>query len=195
MSNRRTGLLIVDIQAVTLSNCRTMPSEELLHAAATLLAAFRERGLPIWHVVSTGIPRGRTSYSEGTRTWTEEQAVIAPEVAPETGEPVVRRAAWSAFAGTRLAAQLVDADVETVVIAGLATPFGIESTARGAYDEGFSVIVVSDAVAGPDPQAHEHTLTRVVPALGRALTVATVLADPARNENENEDDNENKDER
>ncbi|MEV7692256.1 isochorismatase family cysteine hydrolase [Microbacterium sp. NPDC089189] len=174
----RTALLVVDLQAVTLSNARTLPADELIAAVSSLLAAFRGWGLPVWHAVSTGTPGGRTSYSTGSRVWDDAQAAVVPHVAPLEGEPIVRRAAWSAFAGTDLARRLRDAGVETLVIVGLATPFGIESTARSAYDLGFSVIVPSDAVAGPDPVAHEATLARTIPLLGRTTTVAALLAAP-----------------
>lgn len=176
MLDDRTALLVVDLQAITLGNARTRPPQELLAEVASLIAVFRARGLPLWHVATTGIPRGTTNYSQGARAWTAEQAAIAPDVAPMAGEPIVRRAAWSAFANTDLAAQLDDAGVETVVIVGLATPFGIESTARSAYDLGYSVIVPTDAVAAPDPAAHEWTLTRVIPLLGRTVTVAELIS-------------------
>jgi len=172
----RTALLVVDLQTITLGNARTRAPEELLAEVASLIAAFRARELPVWHAATTGLPRGVTQYSQGARAWTAEQAAIAPEVAPAEGEPVVRRAGWSAFAGTDLAAQLSEADVATVVIVGLATPFGIESTARSAYDLGFSVVVPTDAVAGPDPAAHEWTLTRVIPLLGRTTTAAELIS-------------------
>lgn len=172
----RPALLVVDLQAVTLGNARTTTPDELLARVSTLLARFRDDGLPVVHIVSTGTPPGRTSYSVGARTWTDEQAEIAEPVRPVGGEPVLRRAAWSGFAATDLDVRLRGLGVESVVIAGLATPFGIESTARDAYDLGYSVAVVSDAVAGPDVAGHDWTLQRVVPALGRVLTTAEVAA-------------------
>jgi nicotinamidase-related amidase len=170
-----TALIVVDLQAVTLGNARTVEAPVLLARVAQLLAGFRAVGALVVHAVSTGTPAGRTSYGTG-RSWTSEQTEIAGPVRPTDAEPVVRRSAWSAFAGTGLAELLRSRDIRTVVIVGLATPFGIESTARDAYDAGFSVLVPVDAVAGPDPAGHAWTLERVVPLLGRTTTTADVLA-------------------
>jgi hypothetical protein len=75
------------------------------------------------------------------------------------GDLEVTRGGWSAFAGTGLAEQLRARDVRQVVLVGVATTFGVESTARDAYDAGFSVLVVSDAVT--DRSAADHDLALI----------------------------------
>lgn len=167
-----SGLLLVDLQTITLSNARTLPANELLANVGELLAHYRAAKLPVWHAASTGMPVGRTAHSSGGRTWPVEATAFAESVTPREGEHVVSRAAWSAFAGTDLAASLRARGIEELIIVGLATSFGIESTARDAYDLGFSVVIPRDAVSGPDPEAHNWTLTRVIPLLGTVTTVA-----------------------
>lgn len=88
---------------------------------------------------------------------------------------MLRRAGWSAFASTDLEARLRETSTREVIIVGLATTYGVESTARAAADLGFDVIVVADAVSDPDPVGHERTLTRVLPALGRVATTQDIL--------------------
>ncbi|MEP6479388.1 MAG: isochorismatase family cysteine hydrolase [Rhodoglobus sp.] len=160
------ALLVIDLQALPLGNSKTMPADQLLRSVAALIGAFRDAGLPVVYAVSTGTPVGRTSSAESGRNWSTEQAYIAPEVKPLETEIVVRRAAWSAFAGTGLAELLRDLNVTTTVVVGLATPFGIESTAHDAYDAGFTVVVPTDAIAAPELTAHEWTINRVIPLLG-----------------------------
>jgi nicotinamidase-related amidase len=169
------ALIVVDLQALTLGNAKTMPADDLLANVATLIAAFREANHPVIFAVSTGTPAGCTSYSETGRTWPAELTEIPAAVAPLDGETVVRRAAWSAFAGTNLSALLTESGVTTTVIVGLATPFGIESTARDAYDAGFTVIVPTDAIAAPDDAAHEWTISRVIPMLGTTTVIAGLV--------------------
>lgn len=53
----------------------------------------------------------------------------------------------------------------------MATGYGVESTVRAAYDIGLSVVVPTDAVSDPDPDAHERTLKYTFPLL--ALTTLT----------------------
>jgi len=63
-----------------------------------------------------------------------------------------------------------------VVLTGVATSFGIESSARQAYDLGYNVAIVVDAVTDPNPQAHEESVTRLFPTLGQTGTSAELLA-------------------
>jgi nicotinamidase-related amidase len=169
------ALIVVDLQAVTLGNAKTLTPEVLLSNVATLIETFRKAGFPVVYAASTGTPAGRTSYAETGRAWTTQQAEIAPEVAPAGDDSVLYRAAWSAFAGTELTDILSQRNITTTVIVGMATPFGIESTARDAYDAGFSVIIPTDAIAAPDATAHEWTLTRVIPMLGTTTLVADLV--------------------
>ena len=177
------ALIVVDLQAVTLGNAKTITPDTLLSKVATLIAAFRSAGLPVVFAASTGTPPGRTGFAETGRALTEEQAEIAPDVLPVGDELVVRRPAWSAFAGTELLDALRQNNVTTTVIVGMATPFGIESTARDAYDAGFSVVIPTDAIAAPDATAHEWTITRVFPMLG-ATTLVAELVDAIHREEE-----------
>ena len=82
---------------------------------------------------------------------------------------------WSSFAGTDLDRTLRDRGVTQVVVVGLATTSGVESTARQAYDLGFHVLVVGDAINNPDAQEHEHSVTRVFSTLGQVCTTDEVM--------------------
>jgi nicotinamidase-related amidase len=66
--------------------------------------------------------------------------------------------------------------VTQVVIAGVATSYGIESTARDAYDRGYHVTIAADAITDQTPEGHRHSLDRVLPALGETGTIAEIIA-------------------
>jgi nicotinamidase-related amidase len=99
-----------------------------------------------------------------------------PEIVPADGDTVVSRRAWSVFAGTGLAGTLAAAGVTQVVIVGLATSFGVESSARDAYDAGFNVAVAVDAISDMRAEAHENSVTRIFPILGETATAAEIVA-------------------
>ena len=63
-----------------------------------------------------------------------------------------------------------------VVIARVATSYGIESTARDAYDRGYHVTIAADAITDPTPEGHQRGLERVFPALGQVGTTAEIIA-------------------
>lgn len=165
-----TALIVVDLQASTLQSPFVHPSDEVVAATASLVAAFHDHDATVAYAVSTGTPPGRNAYGSERRVFPEEARALAPELKVGVADLRVERAALSAFSGTDLADQLHERGATTVVIAGVATSFGVESTARHAYDLGFNVIVATDAVTDLRIETHRHVLTAVVPAIGRVAT-------------------------
>ena len=53
---------------------------------------------------------------------------------------------------------LRNAGIITVVFTGIATEFGIESSARDAFNRGFYPVVVSDCVSSPSKDGHDRSL-------------------------------------
>lgn len=86
------------------------------------------------------------------------------------------RQGWDAFHGTGLDALLRERGVTQVVLAGLATGFGVESTARSAHDLGYHVVLVTDAMTDPGAERHEAAVRGLFPALGETTTTAQLLA-------------------
>jgi nicotinamidase-related amidase len=66
--------------------------------------------------------------------------------------------------------------VTQVVLTGIATSIGVESTARNAHDHGYHVALVVDAMTDMDPTAHQHSVERIFPRLGETTTTAEVLS-------------------
>ena len=83
---------------------------------------------------------------------------------------------WGAFTETGLEARLRDRGITQVVIAGVATSIGVESTARQAHELGFNVTLALDAMTDRDPDAHDNSVTRIFPRLGETGTTAQLLA-------------------
>ncbi|MET0860021.1 MAG: isochorismatase family protein, partial [Microbacterium sp.] len=66
--------------------------------------------------------------------------------------------------------------VTQVVLAGVATSFGVESTARGAYDLGYNVVVATDAITDLRMESHDASVTRVFPVLALTGSTAEIIA-------------------
>jgi len=171
-----TALIVVDLQAGTVRNPTVHPIDGVVANAVELIGAFRRHGLPIVIATVDGTPAGRSDYGGGASAWPVEMTELIAEVVPEPRDIVVTRRAWSVFAGTELSERLAAAGVTQVVIVGLATSFGVESTARDAYDAGYSVAVVVDAISDMRAEAHENSVTRIFPILGETATTAQTVA-------------------
>ena len=173
----RTALVVVDLQKGTIgSHPMAHPAENVIGRAAQLAAAFRQRGLPVVLVRHAGNPAGRTRYGQGGGDWPPELTELMPGLGAEPGDLRVTKHSWSAFATTSLDATLRALGVTQVVIAGVATSFGVESTARDAYDRGYHVTIAADAVTDPSLEGHQHRLDRVFPALAQVGTTAEIIA-------------------
>jgi nicotinamidase-related amidase len=171
----RTALVVVDLQAGTVRNPTVHPIEGVVANAVSLIGAFRRQGLPVVIATVDGTAAGRAEYGRGASAWPAEMTTLVPGIAPEQGDIRVTRRAWSVFAGTDLQAQLAAAGVTQLVIVGLATSFGVESSARDAYDAGYNVVVAVDAISDMRAEAHENSVARIFPILGETGTAAEIV--------------------
>jgi nicotinamidase-related amidase len=65
--------------------------------------------------------------------------------------------------------------VTEILLAGISTSVGVESTARSAYDLGYNVVFVSDAITDRDADNHRHSIEKIFPRLGQIDTTENVL--------------------
>jgi nicotinamidase-related amidase len=172
-----SALIVIDLQAGTTSAALAHPIEDVIANASRLAKAFREAGRPVVVATVTGTPAGRTTYSPGAQHFPGEFTAVDARFSREPGDLAIERAAWGVFGRTTLNDQLSALGVTDVVITGLATSFGVESTARQGYDLGYGVVIVSDAVSDRSIESHDHSISRVFPALGRVLSTEELLAE------------------
>ncbi|MFF0816767.1 cysteine hydrolase [Rhodococcus sp. NPDC003318] len=169
-----SALLVVDLQVATVAAPFARPVAEVVDATAALAADFRKHGRPVVYAVSTGTPAGRNAYGSEPRVFPEAGQVLAPGLDAHDDDLRVARAGLSIFNGTGLDERLRELGVETVVVTGVATTFGVESTVRSAYDLGFNVVVVSDAVTDMRAETHAHAFENVFPAVAQIATAEEV---------------------
>jgi nicotinamidase-related amidase len=101
---------------------------------------------------------------------------LVPELGPHPGDHLVTKHQWGAFYGTDLDLQLRRRGITTILLCGIATCIGVESTARDAYERGYQQIFVEDAMASLTAAGHQHTVTQIFPRMGRVRRTAEVLA-------------------
>jgi nicotinamidase-related amidase len=116
--------------------------EAALEAARAVLLAFRARRWPVVHVRHLSVRPGATFFLPDT-----PGIAIRPEVAPDTGEPVVVKHYPNAFRDTPLDDLLRARGAHALVLVGMMTHMCIDATARAAFDRGYAVTVVADATA------------------------------------------------
>jgi nicotinamidase-related amidase len=169
-------LVVIDLQKgiVAGSVASVVPN------ATALATAFREHDLPFVLVNVTGRAPGRSDADSrgghgSTTTLPSGWADIIDELGPRPGDHLITKRRRSAFHDTGLDTLLRDLGVTQIVLAGVATSSGVESTARSGHDHGYHVVLATDAMADPDPDSHRHSLQRVFPKLGETTTSAEII--------------------
>jgi nicotinamidase-related amidase len=101
---------------------------------------------------------------------------LVPEIAGLAANFVIVKRQWGAFHGTELDLQLRRRGVDTIVLTGVATNFGVESTAREAWQHGYSVVVAEDAVSSMAEAMHKFSIEAILPRIARIRSTAEILA-------------------
>lgn len=104
------------------------------------------------------------------KDWTE----LLPELKQQPGDIVILKRQWGAFYGTALDLHLRRRGLKTIVLCGIATEFGVESTARDAYERGYELVFAEDAMTGRN--GHANSIANIFPRLGRVRSTAQVVA-------------------
>ncbi|MEU6173695.1 isochorismatase family cysteine hydrolase [Streptantibioticus parmotrematis] len=170
------ALVVIDLQKGFVPAHADGPTAAAVQRATHLAAAFRRHGLPVVLVTVTGRPPGRTEARRTARAdafpdgWTD----LVDELDVQPTDHLITKRRRSAFHDTGLDTLLRDLGVTQVVLAGISTSSGVESTARSASDHGYHVVAVTDAMSDPDAESHRHSVERVLPKLGETATAAQV---------------------
>lgn len=175
----RSALVVVDLQKGIVDRDTAHPIGPVVERSAALARAFREHRLPVVLVNVTGGAPGRTDAQQSGRHQPARDADWADlvedlEVAGD--DLLVTKRTWGAFTGTSLHEDLQARGVTQVVVTGVATSAGVESTARFAHELGYHVVVVTDAVTDMSADAHDNSVRRVFPRMSETATTAEVLA-------------------
>lgn len=172
----KTALIVIDLQKGIVSAPGVHPITEIVQNAAALASAFRHHHLPVVLVNVAGIAPGRTeqALAHGQRPvdWTE----LVPELNRQPQDHMVTKRTWGAFTNADLEGYLKDREVTQVVIAGVATSIGVESTARQAYELGFNVTLAVDAMTDRNADAHADSVTYIFPRLGETGMTQEIIA-------------------
>jgi nicotinamidase-related amidase len=171
----QTALIVIDLQngIVGLPSIHRMT--DVIHRACSLLEAFRRNELPVVLVNVAGGAPGRTEQPRRQQTFPEGWTDLIPELNRQPSDILVTKRTWGAFASTDLDACLKLRGVTQVVVTGVATGTGVESTARQAYELGYNVTIAIDAVTDLRAEAHDWSLTHVFPRLGETGTTQQII--------------------
>ncbi|MCC8953647.1 cysteine hydrolase [Bradyrhizobium sp. Pear77] len=171
----KTALLVVDLQKGTVGLPTAHPMGRVVNNAVALTEAFRKRTLPVVLINADGGAPGRTEQSfflhDLPTNWTD----LIPELNRRRSDHIITKRTWGAFTNTGLEKYLRQCGVTQVVITGVVTSAGVESTARQAHEIGFNVALAVDAMTDLNADAHDNSIMRIFPRLGETGTTQQLI--------------------
>ena len=177
----KTALVLIDLQrGIAAAPTVPVPGTEVVARGVELAEAFRSHGAPVVLVrvsfapdFSDAVPgRTETTMSGGLP---EGWDLIVDELEGHPEDIRVTKRNWGAFHGTDLDTQLRRRGITQIVLGGIATSIGVESTARAAHEHGYHVTLATDAMADMNQEAHDNSLARIFPRLGESATTAEII--------------------
>jgi nicotinamidase-related amidase len=169
------ALVVIDLQKGIVGLPLLHPASQIVERTAQLARAFRERDLPVVLVNVTGMAPGRTDAARPQFSMPADWTELVPELQSQPDDFLVTKRRVGAFIGTPLDDYLRQRGVTQVFLTGVATSAGVESTARSAYDLGYNVVFVADAMTDRDGDAHRFSVERIFPRIGEITTAGEVL--------------------
>ena len=178
--DQRSALVLIDLQNGILALPTLLSPDDIKNRAWRLATAFRASTLPVVRV--------KLAFSADGDDLPPGRALIpgpqsAPPAAysefPEDFPPRPETSSWSSgtggFTGTELDLQLRRRRVTQIVLAGISTSMGVESTARSARGNSYNLIFAEDAITDVDAASHTHTFTKIFPHLGEIAATGQII--------------------
>jgi nicotinamidase-related amidase len=117
------------------------------------------------------ISRTGGSNVERPKNWSE----FSVDLKRLDNDLVVTKKQWGAFYGTELDLELRRRGINTIVLGGIATNYGVESTARDGYERGYKLIFAEDAMASRSAADHDFACKRIFPRIGKVRKVSEII--------------------
>ena len=179
----KTALVLIDLQrGIIAFPAEPRATAQVIANAVRLADSFRAAGAAVVLVhVAIGADggdrlRAQVDEPQPMRQLPTDFAEIVAELGPKEGDVVVAKRQWGAFYGTDLDLQLRRRGITTIVLGGIATNYGVESTARDGYERGYQLVLVEDAMSARSASDHAFAFDRIFPRIGRVCRTADVIA-------------------
>jgi len=178
----KSALVLIDLQnGIASRELSPYTSEEVIQNASKLAKAFSEKGAFIVLVrVSTidgkDMIKPKTDLKNTGMKYPEGWDNLVPEIAATKNAHIVTKRQWGAFYGTDLDLQLRRRGIDTIILGGVSTNIGVDTTAREAYQHGYNQIFVEDAMTAVTKEEHEYVCKYIFPRIGKIRTTKEIVS-------------------
>jgi nicotinamidase-related amidase len=181
LDSKTTALVLIDLQ----NGIMGMPvqphsSDAVIKASSTMADAFRKKHAKVVYVRVdmnnlTPMIVDRSRRDPNAPPFPAIASELVPTAGFQDGDLLITKRHWSAFGQTELEDTLKKLGVTTIVLGGVATNIGVESTARHAVAVGFQVVIAEDACSTFEADAHTFAMEKIFPMMGRVRTSQEIV--------------------
>jgi nicotinamidase-related amidase len=180
---KTTALVLVDFQNFT-KVMKTVPhtGAETLAKGVKLADACRAKDILVV-LIRVGHPANHTPHPNVPNDeafagfeYPPNPMEICAELGPKAGDVIVDKYNWGAFYQTNLDAQLRRRGITTLIVGGLVSHIGVDTTMRHAQERNYAQILAADAISAFELSQHEHFVRHIAPRLSRVRTTDQILA-------------------
>ena len=180
---RSSALVLIDLQrGIVTRDTKPHTAADVVARAAKLAKRFREAGATVVlvHVGYSADDSDRLKPQADappaiTLPLPPDWSELVPELEQSPSDIVVLKRQWGAFYGTSLDLHLRRRNIRTIVIGGIATNMGVESTARDAWERNYQLVFVEDAMSSMSAEWHEFSIKNIFPRIGIVRSTDEVL--------------------
>ncbi|WP_274648721.1 isochorismatase family protein [Paenibacillus humicola] len=176
-----TALIIIDLQKGIVDHYPTVPypAADIVRRSVQLAEALRARGgfvaaVNVDFVDGRDVLQPLTDNPPQTGARPADWARLVPEIDAVKSVGITKRQ-WGAFHGTELDLQLRRRDIDTIVMCGISTSIGVDTTAREAFQHGYRQIFAEDAMGAQTEDEHRYTVSTIFPRIGRVRSTEDLL--------------------
>lgn len=168
LDKKSTAFVVIDLQKGIAAMGRQLApygSDTVIRNAASIADAFRKNGMPVFLVHVVASEKDRLNLTVDENPWSgggqrpADWADIVAELGPKDADVIITKRQWGAFYGTDLELQLRRRGIKTIVLCGISTTHGVESTARFAYEYGFEQVFAEDAMTAMSREMHDGSIS------------------------------------
>lgn len=177
----RTALVLIDLQNSNVKrDLAPYTAEQVVGNGVLLAGEMRDRGgmVIFVRVLVDQLqlpPADAPLRKPGTPAPPPDASQLAPDAQVQAQDIVVTKRQWGAFYGTELDQLLRRRHIKTIVLGGIATNFGVESTARAAFDRGYELVFVEDAMSSMAADAHTFACKDIFPVMGKVRSTRHMI--------------------
>jgi nicotinamidase-related amidase len=183
IESTNTALILIDLQkGITSMPAEPLPAHKVIENANRLVQSFHTKDVQVIFVRVAYSPDGknrlRTDVDEPmvrSSAFPADWSEIVEELERKKGDLVITKHQWGAFYGTGLDMELRRRRLNTIVLGGISTNYGVESTARDAYERGYRLIFAVDAMASRSASDHEFAVNRIFRRIGLVRTSDEII--------------------